>query len=117
MPSVFQCSTKLSSCASAAVVSAPVIVSVASAPRCTPRPRNAGVTTDFTRAWSAAMSMTATFFPVSVPSVFSRAVITRSRRSEVMSVVSMKPGGPRLMSACVSGLPTMIVWCCLAKHS
>jgi hypothetical protein len=43
--------------------------------------------------------------------------MTRSRRSEVMSGVSMKPGGPRSISDCVSGLPTMIVRCCLAKQS
>ena len=40
------------------------------------------------------MSTTATFLPVSVPSFFSRAMITRKRRSDVMSVVSMKPGVP-----------------------
>ena len=44
-------------------------------------------------------------------------MITRSRRSDVMSVVSMNPGGPRSMIACVSGLPTMIVWCFFAKQS
>ena len=44
-------------------------------------------------------------------------MITRSRRSEVMSVVSMKPGGPRSISDWVSGLPTMIVRCCFAKQS
>ena len=116
-PSLFHFSMKLSSCDCAAVVSVPVMVTIAVDPAFAPAFLTAGTTMSFTRLSLFLSPMTATVLPLSFPVWARRLTTTAAACSLVSSGVSSRPPLASSIHGWSSSYPMWTTSCSLVRHS